>query len=254
MLFVALYLHFQNNILIFVMGYARLAVVFYLLPALGERILSNLIIKNVVVSLVIMGLWPYLEPETMSEQGWLVIMVKESVVGLILAMTLSVPFWIATVVGEILDNQRAATISDSIDPVNGTQSSILSGFFSFAFSAIFFANNGMYLLMEALSQSYVVFPRGDDLIGFNWQEAGRLLDILMQTSILLAAPVLIVLMISEVMLGIFARYCPQLNPFSLSLAVKSCVAFIIFLFYGFQALSDKSLKMFSLSSFQHFFF
>ncbi|EXU76557.1 MULTISPECIES: type III secretion system export apparatus subunit SctT [Erwinia] len=253
MLFVAVYLHFQHSVLIFVMAYARIAVVFYLLPALGERVLSNLIIKNVTVSLVIIGLWPCFDREIMPEQGWLIIMVKECVVGMILAMTLSLPFWIATAVGEILDNQRGATISDSIDPVNGTQSSVLSGFLNFAFCAIFFASNGMHLLMELLAQSYEVFPRGSEMVAFNWQEAGQLITVLMRSSILLAAPVLIVLMTSEVMLGVFARYCPQLNPFSLSLSVKSFIAFVVFLFYGFHALSEKPLKLFSLTMFRHFF-
>ncbi|MCX8958709.1 type III secretion system export apparatus subunit SctT [Erwinia psidii] len=253
MLVVALYLHFQHSVLTFVMAYARLALVFYLLPALGERILSNLIIKNVVISLVIIGLWPCLGQEVRPEQGWLTLLVKECVIGLILAMTLCVPFWIAAVLGEIIDNQRGATISDSIDPVNGSQSSVLSGFLSFAFSAIFFASNGMHLLMEVLAQSYQVFPRGNELTGFVWLEAGRLLAVLMQVSILLAAPVLIVLMVSEVMLGVFARYCPQLNPFSLSLAIKSFIAFSVFLFYGFNALSEKPLKIFYVVTLQHFF-
>ncbi|QQG29075.1 type III secretion system export apparatus subunit SctT [Pectobacterium carotovorum] len=252
MLFVAFYLNFQHNVLIFAMAYARLAIVFYMLPVLGERVLSNLIVKNVIVSLAIIGLWPCFEPFVSPEQGWLIVLVKECVVGLILAMSLCLPFWVAIGLGEILDNQRGATISDSIDPVNGVQSSVLSGFLNFAFGAIFFAQNGMRLLMEAMAQSYRAFPRGSELEGFNWMEAGNLLTTLVQSSIMLAAPVLIVLMISEILLGIFARYCPQLNSFSLSLTIKSFIAFLVFLLYGFQALSEKPLKMFSTTIFQNF--
>ncbi|QUG74591.1 EscT/YscT/HrcT family type III secretion system export apparatus protein [Erwinia sp. E602] len=253
MLFVALYLNFQHSVLIFAIAYARLAVVFYMLPALGERVLSNLIIKNSVISLVIIGLWPCFEQQIMPEQGVLIMVLKECIVGLILAMTLALPFWIAVGLGEILDNQRGATISDSIDPVNGVQASVLSGFINFAFSAIFFASDGMHLLMDVLVQSYHVFPQGGELTGFNWQHAGRMLNVLVQSSILMAAPVMIVMMVSEILLGVFARYCPQLNPFSLSMTVKSFIAFIVFLFYGFQGLSEKPLKMFSLVMFRNFF-
>ncbi|WP_312625826.1 type III secretion system export apparatus subunit SctT [Scandinavium sp.] len=252
MLFVALYLNFQHSVLTFVMVYARLAIIFYMLPVLGERVLSNLIIKNTIISLTIIGLWPCFAQEIVPEQGWLIILVKECLVGLILALTLCVPFWVVIGLGEILDNQRGATISDSIDPVNGVQSSILSGFLNFAFGAIFFASGGMLRLVEVMSQSYQMLPRGSMLEGVHWEQAGVLIQLLMQNSILLAAPVMLVMMTAEMLLGVFARYCPQLNPFSLSLTIKSVIAFAVFLFYGFQALTEKPLHLFSLSGFQRF--
>lgn len=252
MLFVAFYLNFQHSVLTFVIVYARLAIVFYMLPVLGERVLSNLIIKNTIISLTIIGLWPCLGTILDPEQGWLIVIVKECIIGLILAFTLCMPFWIVIGLGEILDNQRGATISDSIDPVNGVQSSILSGFLNFAFGAIFFASGGMRRLLEVMVQSYQILPRGSSLEGVHWEQAGHLLVVLMQNSILLAAPVMLVMMIAEMLLGVFARYCPQLNPFSLSLTIKSFIAFATFLFYGFHSLSEKPLQMFSLSGFKQF--
>lgn len=252
MLFVAHYLNFQQSVLIFVMAYARLAIVFYMLPALGERVLSNLIIKNTIISLTIIGLWPCIEITLMPEQGWFFILAKECIIGLILAFTLCLPFWVVIGLGEILDNQRGASISDSIDPVNGVQSSILSGFLNFAFGVIFFASGGMKTLVEVMVQSYQMFPRGCSLEGIHWEYAGPLVNTLMQSCILLAAPVMVVMMVAEMLLGVFARYCPQLNPFSLSLTVKSFIAFIVFIFYGFQSLAEKPLQMFSISGFQQF--
>ncbi|CAO97731.1 type III secretion system export apparatus subunit SctT [Erwinia tasmaniensis] len=253
MLSVALYLNFQHGVPIFAMAYARVAIVFYLLPVLGERVLANLIVKNTIIGLVILGLWPCFGQVLNPEQGWFILLVKECVIGLILAMTLCVPFWIVINLGEILDNQRGATLSDSIDPVNGVQSSTLSGFLNFAFGAIFFASGGMSSLMEVLVQSYQVFPTGDNLVDFRWEAAGHLLMVLAEGSIMLAAPVMIVMMVAEILLGVFARFCPQLNPFSLSLTIKSFIAFIVFLFYGFKAISQKPLQLFSVTFFQQFF-
>ncbi len=246
------YLSFQSNVVIFVMAYARLAVIFYMLPVLGERVLSGLIVKNILISLTIIGLWPYLQEVISPEQGWFILLVQEFVVGLLLALTLCVPFWIAISVGELLDNQRGATLSDSIDPVNGGQSSILSGFMNFAFGALFFVSNGIQFILESMIESYKLFPRGGNLLNFHWQELGFFLMVMVKNSIMLAAPVLIVMMISELLLGIFARYCPQLNPFSLSLTVKSFIAFIVFLLYGFQSLFDKPLQIFSIVSLKNF--
>jgi len=226
------------------MSYARLSVVFYLLPILGERVLSGIVIKNTLIALTIIGLWPYFSHVIEPEQGWFILLVKEFIVGLLLALTLCIPFWVATSIGELLDNQRGATLSDSIDPVNGVQSSVLSGFMNFAFGAIFFVNGGMQLLIASMVQSYILFPQGSDFAKFSWHELGGLLMVVVQSSIILAAPVLVVMMLSELLLGIFARYCPQLNPFSLSLTIKSFIAFTIFLLYGFIALAEKPMEIF----------
>lgn len=252
MLAVSLFLHFQHSVVILTLAYARLAIVIYMLPVLGERVLANLVMKNTLVILVIIGLWPVLQPAVDPDQGWLLIFVKECLIGLLLAVTLCLPFWIVVALGELIDNQRGATISDSIDPVHGGQSSVFSGFLSFAFGVIFFANGGMRLLMAAMVNSYQVFPGGSPMAQVNWSEAGNLLMALAQGSIMLAAPVMIVLMLSEVMLGVFARYCPQLNPFSLSLTIKSSIAFAVFLLYGFRAMTEKTLPLFSSVDFQRF--
>ena len=248
----ALYLAFQHHILIYVFAYARIAVVFYMLPALGGRILSNLIVKNTVVSLVIIGLWPCFSETITLQEGWFFILVKEVLAGLILAMSLCLPFWVAIFVGELFDNQRGATLSDSIDPINGVQASVMSSFISFAFGAIFFANNGMRLLLDVLSESYSVFPPGKDFAAATWSGAGHLLMTLSKESIILAAPVLIIMMVSEVLLGVFSRYCPQLNAFSISLTIKSSIAFFVFLLYGIQSLSDKTFHLFSIVHFLKF--
>jgi len=125
-------------------------------------------------------------------------------------------------------------------------------FMNFAFGAIFFVSDGVKILLESMIESYKVFPRGEDLLNFNWQELGYFLMVIAKSSIMLAAPVLIIMMIAEVLLGVFARYCPQLNPFSLSLTVKSFIAFIVFLLYGFTAMFEKTLQIFPMVALKNF--
>ncbi|CAO96945.1 Type III secretion apparatus [Erwinia tasmaniensis Et1/99] len=239
--------------MIYVVAYARLAIVFYLLPILGDRILSNLIVKNSIISLVIIGLWPCYEPDIVTERGLISVLVEECFMGLLLATVLCIPFWIVIALGDILDNQRGATINDIFDPLSGGQNSVLSAFFNFSFGMIFFSSNGMLLLMNALMKSYQYLPQGHDISGVNWSKAGKLLVELVECSIMLAAPVIIVLLVTEILLGVFARYCPQLNAFSLSLTLKSFITFIIFLLYGLNALADEPLKYFSINSLYVFF-
>lgn len=249
MLIPALYLSFQEHVVTLMLAYARLAITFYMLPILGERIFSNLIIKNTLIFLVIIGLWPWLDQSLQPGDPWLTIIVNECLAGLLLAITLSLPFWIATALGEILDNQRGATLSDSIDPVNGVQSSTLSGFLNFSFGAIFISQGGMTKLMTVFAESYQLLAPGGKILKINVMQMGGLLQNLLLTSVQLAAPVLVVMMLTEVVLGVFSRYCPQLNPFSLSLSMKSFIAFTVFMLYGFSSMNEKLTPMFTINIF-----
>lgn len=104
-LIAAVYLQYQEQVIILLLGYARIAVVFYLLPVLGERVLSNFIVKNVIILLVAVGLWPYFG-EVKGEGAWFIVFFREFTTGLVIAVVLCTPFWIATALGELLDNQR----------------------------------------------------------------------------------------------------------------------------------------------------
>ncbi|AHF78183.1 Type III secretion apparatus [Sodalis praecaptivus] len=249
---ISLFFSFQENSMVIMLAYVRVGTVFLLLPLLGGRILSHLIVKNMVILITLIGIWPDIQPIPDRDQGWVVLIARECVTGLMLAMILSLPFWIASAIGEVIDNQRGATISDSIDPVNGLQSTTMSSFLSFSFGAIFMAQGGMVLLMNALVQSYRVFPSGSSLLGAHWNVAGKLAHLLLENSLILAAPTLITLMLSEIILGVFSRYCPQLNPFSLSLSLKSFIAFTIFMLYGFGAMSAPLMRLFTLTPFYQF--
>ncbi|EBJ5114587.1 EscT/YscT/HrcT family type III secretion system export apparatus protein [Salmonella enterica] len=238
-----LYLEWERYISCFFLVYARVAVIFYFLPVLGGRILSHIVIKNMVITLVIIGLWPCFDFSVTDVEEKTLILCRESITGLGLALIVCVPFWIATSFGELIDNQRGATISDSIDPVHGLQSSIFSSFLTFAYGAIFFQMGGGKELVDILAESYVLLPIGKPLSGVNWMDAGILLNSLIKESIILASPVMIVMMTSEVLLGVLSRYCPQLNPFSLSLTIKSILAFGIFFLYGMYTLMQQNSKM-----------
>ncbi|EAA2100260.1 TPA: type III secretion system export apparatus subunit SctT [Salmonella enterica subsp. enterica serovar Bredeney] len=249
----SLYLEWEKNISYFFMIYARVAVVFFFLPVFGGRILSHIVIKNMTITLVIIGLWPCFDFSVVDAEEKTLVLCRESVTGLGLALIVCVPFWIATSIGELIDNQRGATISDSIDPVHGLQSSIFSSFLTFVYGVIFFQMGGVKQLVDVLAESYVLLPIGKSLSGANWRESGVLINSLIKESIILASPVMIVMMVSEVLLGVLSKYCPQMNPFSLSLTIKSILAFGIFFLYGMYALTHQNTDMHYISYAKYIF-
>ncbi len=242
MLLPTLFQYLQVNIAIIMLAIIRISIVVYVLPIIGEKLLSNIIIKNSVILAIVIGLWPKLHLVTDMHHSIFLMLAGEVVIGLILAAVTALPFWAANAMGEFIDNQRGATISDSIDPVSRSQSSLLSGFFNFSAGVIFLQLGGMRLLLDTVIESYQLFPPGGDPGAISWQSVGELITSLVKTGLILASPVLMAMMITELMLGIFSRYCPQLNPFSLAMVVKSFIAFSVLFLYGSTALQHLFLN------------
>ncbi|HDD9144882.1 TPA: flagellar biosynthetic protein FliR [Escherichia coli] len=51
---------------------------------------------------------------------------REIIIGLFIACLLSSPFWIFLAIGSFIDNQRGATLSSTLDPATGVDTSEFS--------------------------------------------------------------------------------------------------------------------------------
>ncbi|AOJ73621.1 MULTISPECIES: type III secretion system export apparatus subunit SctT [Burkholderia] len=233
----------------FAIAYARIAPVFYLLPFLNDRTIVNGMLKNTIVFAVIVGLWPsFAHPHSSSGGALLGIALTEGAAGLVLGVGLSLPFWVATAIGELIDNQRGATISDSIDPATGVEASAFAPFVSLFYAAAFLQQGGMLTIVEQLESSYAAVPTGA-LFNVDLSRIGTLLNDLVAHGLALGAPVLIVMFLTDALLGLFARFCPQVNAFSLSLTVKSIVAFSVFHLYFVSAAPHELTALLHVHSF-----
>jgi type III secretion protein T len=70
-----------------------------------------------------------------------------------------------------------------------------------------------------------------------------LLDALVSKTLVISAPVVATLLISEALLGLLSRYAPQMNAFSVSLTIKSLVALVVLMLYFGVHLPDEVLRM-----------
>ncbi|MGL9735337.1 MAG: flagellar biosynthetic protein FliR [Symbiopectobacterium sp.] len=65
-------------------------------------------------------------------------------VGLIIAGFLYLPCWVMHAMGSFIDNQRGATLSSSIDPLSGVDTSELANFFNLLAAVILLQSGGYY--------------------------------------------------------------------------------------------------------------
>lgn len=215
------------------LGYARLAPIFYMLPFFSSDIVTG-VVRTAIIVLIAWGLWPTAPSTLLNLDAWAYakLMAHETMIGLLLGVLLAWPFWIFHALGSIIDNQRGATLSSSISPATGVDTSELSEFFQLFASVVYLQGGGLSLLLDVVSRSYLLC---DPINGctINWPLSYKIIDLVVGKALVLASPVMAALLLSEMILGLLSRFAAQLNAFSISLTVKSMVAiFIVLLYFG----------------------
>ncbi len=154
------------------------------------------------------------------------LILKESLVGLLLGLLFGMPFWAAEAAGDIIDFQRGATIGVTVDPSQVSETTITGTLLSLTMITLFMIGGGLTILVDALYQSYQIWPIFDLTPHLSLRSAGFLYDLLgklLWLGFVIAGPVVIALFLGDLVLGAVARLAPQLNIFILSLAVKGAI-------------------------------
>ncbi|MDY7578373.1 type III secretion system export apparatus subunit SctT [Herbaspirillum sp. RTI4] len=226
------------------LAFARISVCFYILPFLNKSVLIGAAARNSVIVIVIVGIWPMIAAPlpALDAIDLLFLGLKEALVGLGMGMVLAMPFWVFHAMGAWIDNQRGATISSSIDPLNGIDSTEMSNFLHLFCIVIFLENGGMLNVIEAISDSYRLVGLLE-WNGIDFNKCVQVIPRLISKSLSLSAPILLVLFLSEILLGILSRFTPQLNAFSISLGIKSVIALTVLLMYFVPLLSVQIVEL-----------
>lgn len=228
-------------------GMARLLPIFILIPYLNSQLLGGMIVKNVIIIFIVIGFMPLLSGQYVDivDTPFMMVLLKEVIIGLICGFCLAIPFWIVLAIGEIIDNQRGATISSTMNPGIGVDTSVMGTFMNFYFLAIFVINDGMVTIVKALYATYTIFPLNEMFV-FKWSLMVKiitLLNTLMSSAVILVGPVVVSLFLIEISIGVLSRFAPQLNAFSVALSIKSFVAFLVLLIYMTTVLTPRLLDI-----------
>lgn len=230
------YVEFHRWILAAVLATARIGGTFAVCPALTDSVIPGIARRAFVVALAFVALPPILEQMPPGEPNlWLFAFTaaKEAAVGFLIGFFAGVPFWIAENIGNFIDNQRGATMGEVFSPVNGAQVSTFGLFFSQLVATLFFVGGAIFVMLAALYGSFKIWP----VFGGSWfrmtAESPLVVlgeaDAMLSATVIISAPVILIMFLATLGLGFVNRTAPQLNVFFLSMPVKSAlgIAFLI---------------------------
>lgn len=229
------YIEFHRIILAAVIAMARIGGAFAICPALTDSMIPGVARRAFVLGISALAIPPILAEMPPGEPNhylFAFVAAKEVVIGFFIGFFAAVPFWIAENVGNFIDNQRGATMGEVYSPLNGSQVSTLGIFFTQIVSTLFFVGGAIFILLTALYMSYGIWPVFGEWIQMQPDAPLFILgtaDEMLRTTVIISAPVIMVMFLATIGLGFVNRTAPQLNVFFLSMPVKSAlgIAFLV---------------------------
>lgn len=132
------------------------------------------------------------------------------------------------VAGSLADLLSGLGYASIVDPASGQQAAVFSRFFSFTFIALLLTTNAYMTVISGFARTFTVIPLGAS-VPFN---PGSLevfasgVTLLLASAIEVGAPLLGVLLLTELALAMGARFFPQANVTFLGLSLKSAIALV----------------------------
>lgn len=217
----------------------RIAAAFILLPHFSTDTIPPLV-RNIFFVSLSLALVPLIleapPPAELKGVALAPLVLKEAFIGIAIGYTFGIVFWALEGAGQIIDNKIGSTTAQLVDPITGHQTTLIGAYLGRLAAYVFAAFGGLHLFTDLLLSTFNVWPVLDPLPSL--PAVGQMFfvqrfDDLMRLALLLAAPVLCVLSLLEFGLGFVNRYAPQLNVFSLSMAIKGWLAvFVLVLSVG----------------------
>jgi len=219
-----------NELVGFILVLARVTPLFMLAPPFSSALIPPRVRGIIAVGIAI-GLTPIAMhgqqiPNDVLKLGGLVL--AGGLVGLAFAFSFAVLFAAVESAGALADLGAGFSYGNLIDPFSGNASGTFSSIYSLIGITIFFVIGGEAWLLRGLDRSFQLVPltaapQLSSLVG----GAEQTFSTVLTSTVEIAAPVLIALLITDVAFGVVSRVVPQLNVFAIGFPAKVAVALLI---------------------------
>jgi flagellar biosynthetic protein FliR len=215
----------EQTVAAFFLVLGRISPLFIFAPLFSSKMLSPRVRSIVAVALAV-GLMPVVKHGQidLDPLGYAALMVKEIIVGLAFAYALGAMFAALQTAGTLLDTFIGFSFGAMVDPITGTQSSVISQMYSLFGVAIFIAIGGDSWVIKGLGRTYDAVPLLDSpQLGSMVEGAQIAFSGIFVSALMIGAPVIIALIIVDAAFGVVSRVVPQLNIFAVGFPAKMII-------------------------------
>jgi len=237
----------------FLLGLLRMAPIVATVPFLGAKVIPVTARMGLAICFTIMfmptliffsnSVW--LKTPYDLDSAFIILAIKELIVGFFIGMVASVPFFIAQASGILIDFMRGSSMLMAQDPTTQTQVSPIGILYNYFLIALFYQLGGLFIFLDALAESFRFIPIDGYLSAafFNqntlfWRTTFDLLQQIFTLSIQLSAPAILAILMAEMFLGIANRLAPQVQIAFLGMSLKSLLGLTL-LWAGWMYITRK---------------
>jgi len=157
--------------------------------------------------------------------------ISEIITGIILGFAVELCFMTAKFAGSMMDIQSGLSMASMFDPNSNSNATLIERLLYWISLVIFFIVDGHHILLLQLIESFKWVTLGK-LILFQGS-AGIVIEAFISFFIIgfkMAIPIILIVIITDLVLGLMSRTVPQLNVMILGFPVKILIALASFLF------------------------
>jgi flagellar biosynthesis protein FliR len=232
----------ESQIYYLLLLFLRVTGLFVLSPVLGRKSVPAMVKigLSILISYIFLMAYPAqnaLPAEAGTLVGYILLCIKELLIGLVLGYMTTLFFSVAMMAGQIMDVQIGFGMAQMYDPEMQMQTSLVGSFLDFGLLLYFLVMNGhhaliriMYNTFQVIPVGQIVFPKEIYLLVLN------AFAIAVSMAVSVALPIIAAELILEIIMGVMIRSVPQLNVFVVGISVKILVGlFALVLLIPFYA-------------------
>jgi len=223
-----------EQVIVFTFLFLRIGAIFVMIPVLGESPVP-LRVKGGLAILISLLVFPSVHASIPHLQGDAEIfaiafaMIGEILIGVTIGFAARLLFAGIQFAGDMIGFQIGFSIANVLDPISNTQVMIMAEFQYMVALLVYLAMDAHHIFIFAIVDSYrAVAPFGYHFSGPLFQAILTYAKELFVVAIKISAPVMAVLLFTNVALGVIARTVPQINIFIVGMPIQIVVGLTIF--------------------------
>ena len=153
--------------------------------------------------------------------------ISEITTGLILGLITNVAFEVVIMAGSLMDVHIGLSMISVLDPNSKSNTSITGNLLHFIAMIIFFSINGHHMLIKSLIESFILVPLGHTIV--SGESMMALIEVITKFFVIglkIAIPIVLIIIITDLCMGLISRAVPQINVMVLGMPVKILVGLV----------------------------
>lgn len=155
--------------------------------------------------------------------------IREILLGAAIGLVFQLAFAAVNVAGEQMAGAMGLGFAAMMDPQTGAQSPVISQFLSILLTVIFLVTEGHHVMLRLLSASYEALPIGTDFNSDMFLGIVKAGVLIFSAALLIAAPVVFLIFLTNIIVGFMTRVAPQMNIFSIGFTITIFIGLAVLL-------------------------